>query len=386
VDTPKVLAQVKPSAANLADAYTVPAYLNAVISTVTVTNESATPTSFRIAVAVAGVSNDPKQYIYYDIAIEGNDTFAATIGITLAASDVVRVYATDATLSFSIFGVEVTAYDVVGPVGPTGPTGPTGLTGATGPTGVTGPIGATGPTGATGPAGPTGPTGATGPSVGYLTANTTVNLSNSMTAAQIQAQIDAQPKNLNGYELTFQFADGTYTLSSSLFFALFYNGIVNIQGNMTETYTTKHTNQAVVLDFSGSSVYGLRFYNIGNCPLYLYNLHIKTNTNAGYPCTSFTTCFCVGIWGCYCEGNGTGGGIGIYALLSKLRAETNYVSNMYYGITAQYCCELYSGDNSSTGTSPLIGLNATAGHIFKYSNQPAGSSANEYTNQGGVIA
>jgi hypothetical protein len=47
-------------------------------------------------------------YLYYDVTLAGNDTFIATIGITLATTDVVSVYATLATLSFNLFGQEST--------------------------------------------------------------------------------------------------------------------------------------------------------------------------------------------------------------------------------------------------------------------------------------
>ena len=107
--TYKTLAQSNPSATTLTDAYTVPASTSTTISTIVVANRSSTATSFRISVAVAGAAGDPKQYLYYDIPIPGNDTFCATLGITLASTDVLRVYATLATLSFSLFGVEITA-------------------------------------------------------------------------------------------------------------------------------------------------------------------------------------------------------------------------------------------------------------------------------------
>lgn len=107
-NTIKVLGQSKPSATTLTAAYTVPAATTATVSTVMVANQSATATAFRISVAVAGAADTPSQYLYYDIPINGNDTFAATIGITLAATDVIRVYNTLATLSFNIFGVEST--------------------------------------------------------------------------------------------------------------------------------------------------------------------------------------------------------------------------------------------------------------------------------------
>lgn len=102
----KVLAQSKPSATTLTDAYTVPGATQATISTIVVANQSSSATSFRISVAIAGAADTAAQYLYYDIAIPGNDTFAATVGITLGAADVVRVYNTDATLSFNLFGVE----------------------------------------------------------------------------------------------------------------------------------------------------------------------------------------------------------------------------------------------------------------------------------------
>ncbi len=107
-ETLKVLGQSAPTAANLTDAYTVPAATSAVVSTIMVANRSATATTFRVSVAVAGAADTVAQYQYYDIPIDGNDSFAATIGMTLAATDVVRVYATLATLSFSLFGTEVT--------------------------------------------------------------------------------------------------------------------------------------------------------------------------------------------------------------------------------------------------------------------------------------
>lgn len=106
--TPKVLGQSKPSATTLTALYTVPAATSAVASTITVCNQSATPTAFRISVAPAGAGDATSQYLYYDVAIGGNDTFAATLGISLATTDVVRVYNTLATLSFSLFGVENT--------------------------------------------------------------------------------------------------------------------------------------------------------------------------------------------------------------------------------------------------------------------------------------
>ena len=106
--TIKVLGQVAPGAATLTTLYTVPASTNTVCSSIIVCNRSATATSFRVAVRPAGAAISNEMYLYYDVTIAGNDTFIATIGVTLATTDVVSVYATLATLSFQIYGQEVT--------------------------------------------------------------------------------------------------------------------------------------------------------------------------------------------------------------------------------------------------------------------------------------
>lgn len=103
----KVLGQSKPGAVTLTDAYTVPGATSAVISSIVICNQGAA-TSFRISVAVAGAVDTGAQYLFYDTAIGANTTYTVTIGITLAAAGVVRVYNTLATVSFNIFGSEIT--------------------------------------------------------------------------------------------------------------------------------------------------------------------------------------------------------------------------------------------------------------------------------------
>jgi hypothetical protein len=104
--TYKNLAQVNPNATTLTDGYTVPASTSAVLSSVIVANRAAAPTAFRIAHAVAGAADNNKQYLFYDVAIAANATHTYVLGITMAATDVLRVYATLATLSFNVYGVE----------------------------------------------------------------------------------------------------------------------------------------------------------------------------------------------------------------------------------------------------------------------------------------
>lgn len=106
--TYKVLAQLNPSATTLTDLYTVPGATSAVISTITVAETNAVATTYRVSVAVAGAANNAKQYLVYDGAISANGVVTLTLGISLAATDVVRVYAGTANVSFNAFGVEIT--------------------------------------------------------------------------------------------------------------------------------------------------------------------------------------------------------------------------------------------------------------------------------------
>lgn len=107
--TTNIVKQLKPSAATLTDLYTVTAASIGMVSSIIVCNQSATATSFRISVATAGAADTASQYLYYNVTIAGNDTFIATIGMALngvTTQDVVRVYNTLATCSFTLFTQE----------------------------------------------------------------------------------------------------------------------------------------------------------------------------------------------------------------------------------------------------------------------------------------
>jgi len=103
-----VLGQSAPLAATLTTLYTVPSSTSVSTSSIVVCNRSATATSFRVAIRPAGAGISDEHYIYYDVAIPGNDTFIATVGISLATTDVFSVYSTLATVSFSLFGQQIT--------------------------------------------------------------------------------------------------------------------------------------------------------------------------------------------------------------------------------------------------------------------------------------
>jgi hypothetical protein len=103
----KILGQISPSATTGTDLYTVPSATSTVCSSIVVCNRGGVATTFRVSVSAAGAATDNKDYIYYDVTIAGNDTFVATVGVTLATTDVVRAYAGNANLSFQIYGTEI---------------------------------------------------------------------------------------------------------------------------------------------------------------------------------------------------------------------------------------------------------------------------------------
>lgn len=103
----KVLGQSAPAAATATTLYTVPGATETVISLVTVANRSATPTSFRLWVDVNGAGDTDADYLYYDVPIQGNETQEIARGVTMDATDLLRCYATLATLTFGAFGAEI---------------------------------------------------------------------------------------------------------------------------------------------------------------------------------------------------------------------------------------------------------------------------------------
>ena len=105
--TYKVLAQSAPSATTNTDVYTVGSGKSTVISTITIANRAATSATYRIAIRPGGATLANQHYIAYDATVPANDTISLTLGVTLAATDVVTVYASTANLSVNLFGAEI---------------------------------------------------------------------------------------------------------------------------------------------------------------------------------------------------------------------------------------------------------------------------------------
>lgn len=105
----KVLGQVAASATTEQELYTVPSASSAVVSTIVVANRATSARTYRIAVKpTSGTTLADQHYIAYDVAIAANDSVALTLGITLAAGNSIRVYASAASsLTFTAFGSEL---------------------------------------------------------------------------------------------------------------------------------------------------------------------------------------------------------------------------------------------------------------------------------------
>lgn len=103
----KVLGQSAPSGATDTALYTVPSATSAVVSTLSVCNRGVS-TTFRAAVRPSGATLANQHYIVYDNFVNAGDAVFLTLGITLAATDVVTVRAGTADMSFSLFGSELT--------------------------------------------------------------------------------------------------------------------------------------------------------------------------------------------------------------------------------------------------------------------------------------
>ena len=105
--TYKVLGQSNPAAATLTTLYTVPGATSAVCSTLAICNQGVS-TTCRVAIRPAAASIVAQHYIVFDATINGVDTMFLTLGVTLAATDVVSVYAGTSTCSFNLYGSEIT--------------------------------------------------------------------------------------------------------------------------------------------------------------------------------------------------------------------------------------------------------------------------------------
>lgn len=98
------LAQISPLATTLTDAYTCPTGKHATLQVIACNTGGAAAT-IRVSHAVKGIADDIKQYVLYGKSVASGDT-VVTVRVTLAGGDLVRVYASLATVTFNVNGIE----------------------------------------------------------------------------------------------------------------------------------------------------------------------------------------------------------------------------------------------------------------------------------------
>jgi hypothetical protein len=104
----KVLGQLFPATQTLSTLYTVPGATSTVCSSVAICNQGNIATTYRLAVRPAGASISSAHYLVYGAPISPTDTIILTVGLSLAATDVVSVWTNANIISFSLFGTEIT--------------------------------------------------------------------------------------------------------------------------------------------------------------------------------------------------------------------------------------------------------------------------------------
>ena len=221
-----------------------------------------------------------------------------------------------------------------------------------------------------------------------LEESTTVNLDSSMSAATINALIAAQPKNLDGYTLTFHFADGTYTLNDTLDFYNFYGGgYLNIYGNASNNSLS--TTKAVHLDFSGTDgLDGILAKDVSGVSLDVRYIKVSlaNASNHAYG-ISFDNCSNATCWYNYVTAAGVSYGRGYFATHgTSCHIEKCYVTGLSIAFYMSYYSQSYIRDCDESGTQPAHGIYANAGAIVgRYGTYPTASSVNFYEASGAEI-
>jgi hypothetical protein len=103
----KILGQAAPADTANADLYTVPASTESIVSSLAVTNVTATDATYRIYVRAAGAVAADSNALVKDATAGPNTTTTIGIGITLSATDVITVQSgTGNAVTFQAFGTE----------------------------------------------------------------------------------------------------------------------------------------------------------------------------------------------------------------------------------------------------------------------------------------
>jgi len=112
--TYKILGQTLPTANLLSNVYVVPTSTSAIVSTITICNQSSANANVDIMIRPINETLANKHYLIKGVTIPRADTMILSPGVTLNASVIVAVNnavasgETAANVSFNVFGVELT--------------------------------------------------------------------------------------------------------------------------------------------------------------------------------------------------------------------------------------------------------------------------------------
>lgn len=79
----------------------------AVISSILITNTSASSATYRIGIMGSAGTPSASEWLVYDGAVAGKDTIALTLGLTLGNSQFIRVSSSANTVTFSAYISEI---------------------------------------------------------------------------------------------------------------------------------------------------------------------------------------------------------------------------------------------------------------------------------------
>lgn len=213
-----------------------------------------------------------------------------------------------------------------------------------------------------------------------LTGNTVVTIATTDATATIQALIDAQPRNLRGYTLTFQFADGLHILTDTLYFRHFHGGRLIVQGNAGDT--TLSSTKAVSLQ-SASNTTVLKFeYCQYPVTRYLRFVLVTPSTNPSG--IYYQEAFSGEINACAFTNDTTTVSDGSGWYVRWLRSTGAALNNSFnYGHTALYAAwSFVQSSNHSSVNASTNGLASVSSTVFRIGTQPGGA---ESTETGGQI-
>ncbi len=224
-----------------------------------------------------------------------------------------------------------------------------------------------------------------------LTADKTVNIAAGTSVTDIQILINDQPKNLNGYNLTFQFADGTYNfLTTQLNVVGFQGGTVVFQGDTSDTIASDGTGLGVKIQTAHASGESGAIYvsNTKRCVVKFIAFEQTHVSNTTSQILRFYYGTHSRVLSCTFNNLNTKGNQGCYWYDSRGQVTGSRFNNLNNNIQAVINGRVYSSDNASFsgGTNSNNNLRSESGSIITQNNTQAGSTGvGDSKLNGGVI-